>query len=171
MRDQIELALNVLVGKSLWASHRAADMEMFQFGGRVAVTNHRGEPGEVGEYALHIQCPWRVVGLEGISVGSGDLYYPPGDAEGAADFDYDGKQSRRDRRLLDLFQTEAEDFLVVEDVQADDVGSLRLTFSQGYALELFPADSLLMEDNEHWRFFRPGLDNPHFVVSGLGITD
>jgi hypothetical protein len=36
-------------------------------------------------------------------------------------------------------------------------------------LELFPDDSLDdLADSERWRFFQPGSDGPHFLVTGGG---
>ena len=50
-----------LIGKAMWACGRAADMATFQFGGPRPVVDFYGRPREVGEYALHVQCPWRIV--------------------------------------------------------------------------------------------------------------
>ena len=54
-------------------------------------------------------------------------------------------------------------------IDADDVGSLRLTLDHDVRLELFPDDSLGdVTDSERWRFFQPGADGPHFLVTGGG---
>ncbi len=43
------------------------------------------EKGTVSEYALHIQCPWRIEGPEGIVTGRSDLWEP---AEDSPDIDW-----------------------------------------------------------------------------------
>ena len=53
MHEQVQKALQVLIGKPLWSSGRAADLEWFQFGQRKTVKGARGGTKEVGEYALH----------------------------------------------------------------------------------------------------------------------
>ena len=81
MREQIQKALDSLVGMALWSSGRAADLEWFQFGQRRTVTARNGTK-EVGEYALHIQCGWRMRCGDQVVVGGRDLYYPPEGSEG-----------------------------------------------------------------------------------------
>jgi hypothetical protein len=166
MRDEAERALTPLIGLQLRAGHRAADMQMFHLGNLTSVKSHRGELREVGEYALHLQCAWRICGPEGIVVGSGDLYHPKGDSEDIpAEFDWQ-KENRRDERLTALLTTSAEMPLRVERVSADEVGGFTLDLSQGFRLEAFPAYS---SSDEYWRLFRPGDLNTHFVVTGRGI--
>ena len=90
MKQQIQTALDVLIGQSLWSSGRAADLEWFEFGSRVTVKDSRGETKQVGEYALHVQCAWRIRCNGKVVVASRDLYYPPEEnEEGPADFNWD----------------------------------------------------------------------------------
>ncbi len=56
-------ALEPLVGLPLSIARSAADMRVFHFGKVRPAANGKGT---VGEYALHIQCPWRLVGKEGL---------------------------------------------------------------------------------------------------------
>ena len=51
-------------------------MGIFKFGARVTRVNRKGEQVDVGEYGLHIECPWRIVGAEAIIVASEDRHYP-----------------------------------------------------------------------------------------------
>jgi hypothetical protein len=53
--DEITAHLQPLVGLELSIARRAADMRVFHFG-RI----RKVEKGTVGDYALHIQCPWRL---------------------------------------------------------------------------------------------------------------
>jgi hypothetical protein len=73
---QIEAALSPLIGLPLWESHRAANLQMFDFGQArtrtIQLGPRKGTLAEVREYSLHIQCAWRARGPEGIVVGSND---------------------------------------------------------------------------------------------------
>jgi hypothetical protein len=152
-------------------ARRAADLRNFQFGRVRAVRS-----GTVGEYALHVQCPWRIEGPEGIVTGRADLWEPaePSPEIDWDTWDYERDENLQDRRLAALlagydpetrsFVNEA-DYLVVEDVQADDCGGAVIWLTGGYRLALFPAGTR----GEDWRVFRPGTGGPHFVVAGGSI--
>ena len=167
MREQIQEALDALIGQPLWASGRAADLEWFEFGSRVTVKDSRGETKQVGEYALHLQCAWRIRCNGKVVVASRDLYYPPEETEERpADFNWDVQGgNRRDRLVSALFQHESRKFLV-HKVEAGEAGSCTIFFEDDYALEVFPDDSL---SGEHWRLFKPYTEAPHFVVTGHGL--
>ena len=70
MRAEIQNALAILTGKALWGCGRAADLATFQFGERVARIDFFGKPSEVGEYALHVQCAWRIAQKDQLVVGA-----------------------------------------------------------------------------------------------------
>jgi len=169
VREQIESAAAALIGKALWTSRRAADMATFQFGERKNVVDYFERPSDVGEYALHVQCAWRIVRAEEVVVGSRDLYYPAehenADEQLPTDFDWDRDPNRRDKLLRSLFEDWTRE-LVVQSVEAGVAGSLRILFSDNLALEIFPDDSL---NHERWRLFRPEVDEPHFVVTARGV--
>jgi hypothetical protein len=81
MKAEIESALAVLVGKPLWSCGRAADMATFAFGERKNAKTRKGDFRHVGEYALHLQCAWRITQGDKVVVGSMDVYYPPDENE------------------------------------------------------------------------------------------
>jgi hypothetical protein len=126
MKKEIEQTLKVLVGMPLWGSHRAADLQVFKFGKQIPsisrATNRRPvEAVVIGEYALHAQCPWRIVQGVAISVASGDLYYAAGDDpyKDHEEFDWDEQPSRRDERISTLFTAWADNPPIVESVEAE----------------------------------------------------
>jgi hypothetical protein len=168
MKNQIEQATAVLIGKRLWRCTRAADLAAFQFGDRRASTTWNGEPREVGEYALHVQCSWRIVRHEKVIVAHRDLYYPAIYDETQpfpSNFNWDIQgANRRDRLIQEFFQNGSRSYRV-ERTEAGSAGAFRLTLEQGLALEIFPDDSF---EDEHWRLFEPDMERPHFVVSGAG---
>jgi hypothetical protein len=173
MKKEIEQTLKVLVGMPLWGSHRAADLQVFKFGKQIPsisrATNRRPvEAVVIGEYALHAQCPWRIVQGVAISVASGDLYYAAGDDpyKDHEEFDWDEQPSRRDERISTLFTAWADNPPIVESVEADRVGSLHISLTQRYILDVFPSNSL---EGEHWRLLPNSPKRDHFVVTGRGI--
>jgi hypothetical protein len=167
MRDEIQKALDILIDKPLWSSGRAADLAWFQFGGRRTVKGLRGDAKEMGEYALHIQCAWRIRRGDQVVVGSSDLYVPPEEsADRPENFDWDVQgATRRDKRIAELFQNETRQFLV-KRILIGEAGSFTIVLDSEYALEVFPDDSL---GDEHWRIFAPSSEVSHFVVTGKGL--
>ena len=167
MREQVQKALQVLIGKPLWSSGRAADLEWFQFGQRRTVKGASGDTKEVGEYALHVQCAWRIRHGDQVIVGSRDLYYPPEESDDRLkDLDWEVQgANRRDKRVAELFQNETRQFLA-RDVEVGEAGSFTIVLDNAYALDVFPDDSL---SDEHWRIFKPYVEEPHFVVAGKGL--
>jgi hypothetical protein len=150
----------------LWAAGRASDLAWFHFGQRRTVTDSRGDSKEVGEYALHLQCAWRIVQGEKIIVASRDLYYPTGSVtpEVSSGFHWDVQGANRLDERLQQFMKEASLFVV--GAEAGRGGALQVFLGNDTALEVFPYDSF---DGEHWRLFRPYADESHFVVGGAGI--
>jgi hypothetical protein len=167
MKERIQKTLAVLIGQPLWSSGRAADLEWFAFGARRTVKDSRGKEREVGEYALHVQCAWRIRCGSRIVAASRDLYSPPEEtANRTEDFNWDVQGGNlRDRRIAELFQNETREFLV-QQIEAGEAGNFTIILDQEYAVDVFPDDS---QSREHWRFFRPYRGEGHFVVSGSGI--
>jgi hypothetical protein len=144
-------------------------MQTFQFGEKHPTTTRRGEAVWIGDYGLHLQCPWRILGPHGIVTGSADLYYPVGDPNNAPpDFrwDVDGA-NRRDQRIESLLVSHQDDPLQVNEVITDVYGGAILVLTNDYRLEFSPFDSLPFE---HWRLLDNIADGrPHYVLSGDGI--
>jgi hypothetical protein len=170
LADQVKLNLQQLIGLKLSRMALAADMRTLQFGN----TKPR-QGGVVGEFALHIQCPWRIETDTGVITGSGDLYAPYDESEEMSEsFDWakgDNLQERILRQLLVGYDEKTKqivnstDLLSVEAVQVDSVGGFSLELSGGYRLSVFPNSTRY----EAWRLFRPSTDEwesreEHFVV-------
>ncbi len=152
--------LRPLVGLALSASYRAVDMRVFDFGTIRAV-----DKGQVGEFALHVQCPWRIETVNRIVTGRDDLFRPAEETENFDwdAWDWDGNETLQDKLVADFLASVAP---VVEDISTDSHGGATLRMSGGYSLVLFPADS----QSEDWRVFRPESDE-HFVVSGGRVEE
>ena len=143
MKDAIERALRPLMGLPLWSIGRAGSLEWFQFGDPRIVPAFRGGSKEVGEYALHLDCPWRFVEPAGRVVVT-------------------------DESDSELLAQVADPPLVCAGVSGSDDGSAQLQFAGGWQLivERGGQDHL-----EYWRLFRPAAEGPHFVVGPAGIEE
>jgi hypothetical protein len=133
----------------------------------IAVQRRRAD---VPEFALHVQCRWRIVGNGSILVGSADIFWPRAGSDMVyQEFDYDGVTSRRDE-LIDDFLAHGEGSHVVRRIEGAPTGDARIEFVDGCALELWPDHRSGAEahgPNEFWRFFRQR--DRHFVVGPDGV--
>ncbi len=108
-----------------------------------------GEKREVGDYELHVQCPWRLIHENVIAVGSYDY---------GIDMDENldplvasqSNQFVQDRWNV-LFESMPLHALIVNDLIIDHLGGIKIFFTSGTCLELFPAAS---HRSECWRLFR-----------------
>jgi hypothetical protein len=160
-------ALQPLVGLPLSIVRNVVGMRVFHFG---EIRPHHGGKGTVGEYALHVQCPWRLVGVDGLITGSADRDEPP---RLGAKIDRSDPQNGclQDVRLAALLggfdpvthsHTNVTEGLVVITVGADGFGSAEISLSGEIRLQLFPDGSL----EEDWRFFETSDQGAHFVIEG-----
>jgi hypothetical protein len=112
MDNKIEGAVRVLVGLPLWALGRAADLAWFEFGDRRTVKSLRnGAEKQVGDYALHVQCAWRITQRDDIVTGRGDIFCAPTETSEpmAPDFDWE-KGNRFDRIVEQLSRMSRANF-------------------------------------------------------------
>lgn len=122
-----------------------------------------GAPRIVGEWALHVQCHWRIVQMHRVVVGSQDINYPADHSYGdevPEEFDWNRDRSRLDRLIGDLFARNRKGYRV-RAVEAGAASGLRIALEESMSLELFPGNSL---PAENWRLFKPDAHEPHFVV-------
>lgn len=168
MKEAIEKELEALISSPLFKVTRAANIECFHFGEELNVLDRRGNHQVVGKYVLNVQCAWRLAGQEGIIAASRDIYTPAGDPfKESPNFDWSQPGSTRcDERIQNFFQEQHNVPLIVEEIEADNIGSVTIRMKHGFRLEVFPDTSL---KDEYWRFFESETENPHFVVTGLGI--
>ena len=125
----------------------------------------------MGEYALHIQCPWRVSGRTGVIVGSAVTGLAPDPSTPEWLFDA-GKvrETLAGVRMSAWIQQFAARPLVVARVDVDQCGGFSLQLSEGFALEVLPTASAREEDpRELWRLLRPGEKSRHFVITDSGV--
>ena len=167
----IASVLKVLVGYQLTVAHHAGNMRGFHFG---KIT--RMERKVVGEYALHIQCPWRIESQGAIVTGFQDWYIFVGtqDVEGLPEpesWDPASGGSLQERQLRALLACPPDEghpiinrtnTLFVTGVEEELHGGCRIALDRGTFIGFVPSSSR----GEHWRFFRVGDQSPHLVVAG-----
>jgi hypothetical protein len=146
-------------------------MLWLQLGPRVHAPIDRDPERVTGEYALHVQCPWRISGRTAIVVGAGDMYRcaDPNVPEWAFDPGHPGN-AVADVRLRQWIAAFAHRPLAVLGVDADRSGGFVLRLSEGFAVEVFPDSSEAGDEAEYWRLLKPGDDTPHFVMRGPGAS-
>jgi len=173
LQHQIQKSLQSLIGLQLAAAGRAADLEWFHFGKLRTVSAYGGKTKLVGDYALHVQCAWRIRSATEIIVASQDRYYPAdGVQTDEEQFAWDVSGANRcDQKIRQWLESYADTMPTVRQITADEVGSLCLVFSSESRLEIFPDSTDTDEAAEHWRYFQPDTDLPHLVmrVSDLAL--
>jgi hypothetical protein len=151
--------LQVLIGLRLNAIGRAANMLWLDFGERRESTSSRGQQRVTGDWSLHVQCAWRLCAAGRMLTARSDFYCSPG-GEVLEDWDTIGATAF-DAAARSLGELLACEPCFVVSAETDDVDGIRLEFSGGRRLDVFPDGSVT---GEHWRLFRPGMEERHFVV-------
>ncbi|MDE7093596.1 MAG: hypothetical protein K2O52_01670 [Oscillospiraceae bacterium] len=140
--------INHLINQPVSSICREADMGDFHF----------------GNYALHIQCPFRMISNTGkIIVTSYDIYLDKnGNRLASTHWDRKGK-NRYDIEIQKWLANHPDTF--VKNVSLNMQGDLKIIFSNDDSLEIFVNCST---NEECWRFFEPHADKEHLVISGIG---
>lgn len=167
MKEVIMSELGKLAGLKLQDAGRASNLFWLGFGDIIQIIR-RGKTLETAEYALHIQCAWRITLKNKIAVASRDFYSPSSEWDGDMDdFDWDIQGNNRFDERINAFIKDNER-LMVQKIESDEFGGLKIYLSDGYKLEVFPDSSEDDEQSEHWRFFKRKDNSPHFVSTGMG---
>lgn len=155
--------LAVLIGERWSYVGRASSLVWMGFGAPRLVTGRGGGTRTVAEYALHLQCPWRVFDGDELVTGSNDVYVPRPGWTGDGDFDWDVQGANRfDVRARKLTAHLSDEEVVVTAVGVAVWGDLTFSLSNGFRIDVLRVGSV--PDKEHWRFFRPYRDEEHVVV-------
>lgn len=154
-----------LVGKSVCKIGRAAAMCWIHFG-RPMEIELLGRKCILGEFALDLDCPWRIRNSSGgIELGSADIFVPASGHSLDEDFNWDVQGNNLfDEKAKLLFPEGSQ--ITVTAVGLSGNCDLTITFSNGLCLESFVNAS---SQEECWRLFMPGLEHGDLVVTGVGI--
>jgi hypothetical protein len=159
------------MGRPLWGVGRDGATLWLQLGERVQRPAGDGGSRVVAEYALHVSCPWRLVGPEGIHAASGDLFTPADQSADPESFDWDSEDGNWcDVRLRAFLDATAESPRPVSAISADELGSVRLFLGDDFVLDVFPDSSHADHvESEFWRLLQPAAGERQFVVGSFGI--
>jgi hypothetical protein len=116
-------------------------MLTIQFGDQHPAVTFRDDPSTVGDYALHVQCPWHWFDASGVVRA-----HKP-----------------------DQIEPIASQLLLCISATAGDDGSFCLSFEDGSTLQVEPDEA--SGPCEHWRLFEPTRDTAHFVVTDRGVHE
>ena len=171
MKAEIGAALLPLLHLPIWAAGRAADLVWLQIGERKVVPARDDGQREVGTYALHLACPWRLVDRERLLVGSGDLLTPVDPEAELETFEWDAAGANwLDHRLAELWAGFGARPPTVQGIEPDSYGGFALHLTDGMRLEAFPNSTPTGHvATEFWRLLQPSMAIPHFVVGTFGI--
>ena len=158
-RNKITVNLNRIVNKKLSYFRRSLDLVCIGFGDLTLEYDRHNNKCFVGEYALHIQCPFRVIKNDEIVLNSNDIYLSP-EQDGIANLD------DQNSCLFDFNAKALElDNEVVTGVCLNDNNDL-FVFTQNYLIQVF----VISNECEAWRFFEIKSDEPHIIVDEDGLS-
>lgn len=151
--------INKIQGMCMSDLGRAANMVWFSF------SSHQSQ---CETYALHIQCSWRLRKKNRIYVACRDLYTPRTGWRGNIDcFDWDvSGKNRYDQQAAKLKEYSDAIPIIVDYIELNSTGDLRIGLSDEFVIELFPDNST---HKENWRFFCCDNDQEHVVATCLGV--
>lgn len=144
---------------------RATDMCWMGFGGPVYRKNFRGEVIKTGQYALHLECAWRIVEKESrkIVLSSREIYEPASYMNWSEEFDWDIQGNNLFDEKVIKWRKENREIYVVSAYSYDG-GDLSINLSNDWIIESFFNEST---SSESWRFFEIGSE--HLVCRGDGF--
>lgn len=152
MINNIETKIADIVGKYLCHSHYAGGVRVFHFASNMAKEN--------GEFALHVQCAWRIMKGNGIFVGESDFQEPVTNISGS---DFEKWNPLTDGNVQEHRMTALiAECVKVSAIQFGDCGDVAIKLSGDYRIMIFPNGA----KSEYWRFFSLTPDSEHFVIEG-----
>lgn len=160
------LNVEILQGTKLNAIGRAAAMCWIHFGDLIEIESRSGVR-TVGQYALDVDCPWRIRCNSKILLASSDMFEPASTHQNDETFEWDIQGNNLfDERAAMLCCREP--IITVRSVELSPTYDFKITFSNDHILEVFVCGST---DAGQWRLFEPGKSKSHFVVTGYGLID
>lgn len=151
-------AFSELVNEKLFDMGRTSDLLWIQLGEKILVKNYKGFEVQKGSYAIHVQCPWRIVCHGELVLGNMDIYRPK---DGIVESEFDWSEignSVFDEKLekvkIELLPVKIKDLIL------DDIGTLKLICDDEFIFEAIPNSSGRIE---FWRFIN-NISKKHVVI-------
>lgn len=147
-----------LKGKKIQYIIRSLNLVDIGFGSLFERVSISGKPYTVASFALHIQCPFRLIYQNRIIAGSEDMYICSCD-EDATDLNVN-KNSLFDHKIHEIQESFKDEY--VTDIKVNVFGDLEIICSN-LSIFVFVSSSA---DCEAWRFFEVDKNTRHLVISG-----
>ena len=163
-QKEINEILEKMINQKVRTIGRASGMLWLGLGEEIDYVDYKGRTTKKSEYALHLQCPWRIKNTEScIVVASYDMYEPNSTTKWSEDFDWDIQGNNLyDEKVKNWFEEQDRSVIAYELKTNLD---LAVTFDDGNSLEIFINTTA---DVECWRFFSFRSKND-VVVSGVNV--
>ena len=159
------LNVEMLQGTKLNAIGRAAAMCWIHFGDLIQIESRSGVR-TVGQYALDVDCPWRIRCNSKILLASTDMFEPASTHQYDETFEWDIQGNNLfDERVTMLCNNEP--IITVQSIELSPTNDLKIIFSNNYILEVFVCGSTGVEQ---WRLFEHKKPKDDFVVTGCGLV-
>lgn len=160
MKEETEGALQPLIGEPLCGMFRFVGIQAFEFGVHRPCKNRRGDDVFKADLRLHVPCFWRITGPAGFDLSRDDFSR------------HGSNLPDHDEKAFPFYESlSTGNAPVVEAVEADDAGELRLQMSHGYVLNIRPDEMEEEPDEEQWRFLPKDEDQNHLVLILQGLED
>ena len=139
--------LKILEAEKMFDIGRAINLLWISFGDLVVIKNRKGIESERGHFAIHIQCPWRIIYQGELLLGDMDIYTPQADVN-ESDFDWSEiGYSIFDEKLIKI-KAELLPIKVIS-TYLDNTGYIKILFEKDVVFEAMPNGS---SKTEFWRF-------------------
>ena len=153
-----------IINKKVNLLGRAAAMLWLGFGEIIDTVDYKGQPVKKSEYAIHIQCSWRIKNKQNRNIiAFYDMFEPNSSIEWSEDFDWDIQGNNLYDVKAKKWSTEHDRYVV--DYEISPNLDLLIIFSDGNILEAFIDTS---SKKECWRLFEYTKDG-HVVASGVDL--
>lgn len=120
------------------------------------------------DYALHLQTFFRFCNDKEVLITDTDKYQPISENENFDwdDFDWDVQGNNLFDKWCNEFNKDLLDNIIIESVEINDFGDLKICFSNSVILTVFIDTT---SDDECWRLFVWHGEEKHLVITGKGL--
>ena len=161
LKGNIFNQLNFLQGLKIQNIGRTLDMVNIGFGEPVVRKKKNGEEIIIGKFALHVQCPFRIIRDNNIVLGYTDIFIP--DEENSLVVDLNKRNTNVFDSKVEWLKLELKNE-VVKGVYLTSINDLVIQ-TTNFTIEILVCD----QTSESWRFFCVTDDSPHIVVDEDGL--
>ena len=169
LMDSIDFQFQKIIGLAFRRIRRMAATGSIGIGDMKSKIDKKGESVSVPQYALHIQCAYRIVDRNKVVVSNLDMFGVNSSTEWTENFDWDvDGVNLYDEKTSAINKDISEAEVLIENVKASPYGDVDIFLSNGWIIQIFVNYS---SQYEAWGLFEVDSDTPHFVVTGQGVQE